>query len=125
MKSAVKIILIIFGSLFLFLALLGIFLPLLPTTPFLLLASACYVRSSERLYGWLINNRLFGTYLRNFSEGRGIPLRGKIISVGVLWSSLLFSIYSFENYLIEIVLFLLGVSITVVILRMKTLRKFA
>ena len=125
MKSAVKIILIISGSLFLFLAFLGIFLPLLPTTPFLLLASACYVRSSDRLYEWLINNKLFGTYIRNYTEGRGIPLRGKIIGVGVLWASLLFSIYSFENYLIEIVLFLLGVSISVVILRMKTLREYA
>lgn len=123
MKSAVKIILIISGSLFLFLAFLGIFLPLLPTTPFLLLASACYVRSSEKLYEWLINNKLFGTYIENYTEGRGIPLRGKITGVAVLWTSLLLSIYSFGNLLIETVLFLLGISITIMILRVKTFRK--
>ena len=56
----------------------GIFLPLLPTTPFLLLAAACYVRSSPRLYRWLMNHRWTGEYIRDYREKRGLPLRTKI-----------------------------------------------
>ena len=63
--------LILVGSLSIGLAFLGIFLPLLPTTPFLLLAAACYLRSSDRFYHWLIYHKWFGNYIRNYREGRG------------------------------------------------------
>ena len=72
MHSLIKIILISVGSLSVLLGILGIFLPLLPTTPFLLLAALCYSRSSERFYQWLVTNRWFGEYIRNYREGRGI-----------------------------------------------------
>src|SRR3546814_9234666 len=58
---------------------MGLFLPLLPTTPFLLLASACYVRGSERMHRWLLGHRILGPYLIGIQTGRGIPLRAKII----------------------------------------------
>ena len=85
MNSAKKALLVAAGSICIALAVLGVFLPLLPTTPFLLLASACYVRSSERLHGWLMGNRLLGGYIRNFKERRGIPLRGRVVTVVLLW----------------------------------------
>ncbi len=78
-------VLIIVGSFFAGLGILGIFLPLLPTTPFLLLAAACYIRSSERLYNWLMNNKWIGRYIKNYIEGKGIPLKSKVLSISALW----------------------------------------
>ena len=80
-----KILYVILGSLSLGLALLGIFLPLLPTTPLLLLAAALYLRSSQRLYSWLMNHPKLGPYIRNFRENKAIPRRAKIVSVTMVW----------------------------------------
>ena len=85
-----KYILIILGSLSLALGIIGIFLPLLPTTPLLLLSAALYVRSSEKMYQWLIHHKYLGNYIRNFREHRAIPLRAKIISVSMVWISLIY-----------------------------------
>ena len=68
-------------------------MPLLPTTPFLLLAAALWVRSSPRLYVWLLSHRRLGPYIRNFRENRAIPLRAKILSVTLLWATLLYCIF--------------------------------
>ena len=122
LSSVVKALLNVLGSVFLVLAALGVLLPLVPTTPFLLLASACYLRGSERLHGRLMSNRLFGAYLRNVRERRGLPRRAKIISLGILWLSLLFSIYRIELFLLELMLILIGITVSVLFLRMKTLR---
>ena len=119
MISAKKAVLVAAGSVCLALAVLGVFLPLLPTTPFLLLASACYVRSSERLYGWLMGNRLLGGYIRNFQERRGIPLRGRVITVVLLWLPLLYSVYRLDLLWLEVLLVLMGLAWSVLILRMK------
>ena len=120
MNRAKKALLVAAGSASLALAVLGLFLPLLPTTPFLLLASACYVRSSERLHGWLVGNRVLGGYIRNFQERRGIPLRGRVLTVVVLWLPLLYSVYRLDTLWLESLLLLMGVAWSVVIFRMKT-----
>jgi len=117
--SPKKAVLVAAGSVCLALAVLGVFLPLLPTTPFLLLASACYVRSSERLHGWLMGNRMLGPYIRNFKERRGIPLRGRIVTVVLLWLPLLYSVYRLELLWLEALLVLMGVTWSVLILRMR------
>ncbi len=89
MKStAIKLTLNTIGALCVVLAIFGVFLPLLPTTPFLLLASACFARGSTRLHGWLVCNKLFGPYLRDFEAGKGIPRRAKCIAIAMLWASL-------------------------------------
>ncbi len=121
MNSVKKAVLVAAGSLCLGLAVLGIFLPLLPTTPFLLLASACYVRSSERLHGWLMGNRMLGGYIRNFRERRGIPLRARVTTVLLLWLPLLYSIYRLDLLWLELILVLMGVTWSVLILRMRGL----
>lgn len=87
MKLALNLI----GGIAVVLAILGVFLPLLPTTPFLLLASACFARGSTRLHNWLLNNKVFGKYLRNYEQGRGIPLRGKVVALAMLWISIGYS----------------------------------
>jgi len=111
------------GTVSLALGVLGVFLPLLPATPFLLLASACYVRGSERLHRRLMGNRLLGGYIRNFQKGRGIPLRAKVLTVALLWASLLFSMYRVDVLVVDIVLCVIGATTTTLILRMKTLKE--
>ena len=123
MRLGTKVLLNVLGSFFLVLAVLGVFLPLLPATPFLLLASACYVRGSERLHRWLVNNRVFGAYLTNVQQRRGIPLRAKIITVVVLWASLLFSIYRIDILLLRLMLVGVGATSSFMIFRMKTLKE--
>jgi uncharacterized membrane protein YbaN (DUF454 family) len=119
LNPAKKALLVAAGSVSLALAVLGLFLPLLPTTPFLLLASACYVRSSERLHGWLVGNRVLGGYIRNFQERRGIPLRGRVLTVVVLWLPLLYSVYRLDLLWLEVLLVVMGLVWSVLILRMK------
>ena len=123
MSSVVKVILNIIGSISLVLGILGIFLPLLPATPFLLLASACYLKGSERLYNRLMNNKVLGTYIKNIQQRRGIPLRAKIITLSILWLSLLFSIYQLNILPLQLMLCFIGVTSSVFILKMKTLEE--
>lgn len=89
-----KYLLIAVGFLSLALGIVGIFVPLLPTTPFLLLSAALWVRSSPRLYAWLISHGRLGRYIRNFREHRAIPLRAKILSVALLWGSILYCVFA-------------------------------
>lgn len=73
------------GTLFLAIGLVGVAVPILPTTPFLLLAAACYLRSSKRMYDWMMTNKIFGRYLREYHEGRGVPVRVKVGTIAFLW----------------------------------------
>jgi uncharacterized membrane protein YbaN (DUF454 family) len=80
-----KALLILGGTLCVALGVIGIFLPLMPTTVFLLLAAACYARSSDRFYQKLIHNRFLGAYIRNSREGRGMRRRDKAVTLTILW----------------------------------------
>lgn len=105
------------------LALVGIFLPLLPTTPFLLLAAFFFARSSDRFYAWLHTNRWFGEYLRNYREGRGIPLREKVITISLLWIVIgLSAALAVSSWWVRGVLVAIAVAVTVHLLRTKTYR---
>ena len=84
-RRPLRILLLAAGTLSVALAVLGVFLPLLPTTPLLLLAAWCYARSSERLYRRLLGNRWLGPYIRNYRDGRGMTVRAKISTLAVLW----------------------------------------
>lgn len=81
----VRVVLVAVGSVALAAGVIGIFVPVWPTTPFLLLSAACYVRSSPRLYRWLLEHRHLGCYVRDFVSGRGIPLRAKWIALSLMW----------------------------------------
>ena len=116
-----KVLLNILGSFFLLVGILGIILPLLPATPFLLLASACYVRGSERLHNKLMSNRILGPYIVNIRDKRGMPMRAKVITLIVLWLSLLVSAIRVESFVLKPLLFVVGVGVTILILRFKTL----
>ena len=119
-----KTICIILGTISLGLGILGIFLPLLPTTPFLLLTAALYFKGSPRLYQWLLNHKYFGTYIRNFRENKAIPLRAKIISLLLMWGTMLYCIFFLIPLVwVKILLFLIAAGVTYDILSFKTLKK--
>lgn len=87
-----RIFLISVGIISLGLGILGAFLPLLPTTPFLLLSAACFVRSSDKLYQWLMGHKLLGPYIQSFREGKEFPLKTKLVIIAFVWVSIGFSI---------------------------------
>ncbi|TCT18262.1 hypothetical protein EDD68_12225 [Melghiribacillus thermohalophilus] len=123
MKMAAKMLLIGSGFLFLGLGIIGIILPLIPTTPFLLLSAACFVRSSDRLYIWLLNNRWFGKYIRDFREKRGIPLKAKVTGIVLLWVSMIYSAFFVVPLVaVRVLLLLVAAYFTWYILSLKTLR---
>ena len=108
------------GFLFFGLGVVGVFVPLLPTTPFLLLAAACFARSSERFYRWLLGNRWFGAYVRNYREGRGVPAKVKIFSIALLWIAISSSAaFVVSNLVVRIVLVVIAVGVTVHIVSIR------
>ena len=120
----IRWVLIAAGTIFVGLGTLGIFLPILPTTPFLLLAAACYARSSKRFYDRLINNKWFGAYIKNYREGKGIPLKVKVYTISLLWITILFSAFFFISiFWVRVVLILIAVGVTVHVLIIKTYRQ--
>jgi len=107
----VKALWIVLGSFFVALASVGVALPGIPTTPFLILAAACYIRSSQKLYDRLIGNKTFGPYLKDYREGKGIPKKAKILAVSMIvlfvGSSVIFGI---ESLNLKIVVGALGLT---------------
>ncbi len=114
-----RIVLIAIGYIAILLGVLGIFLPLLPTTPFLLLASACLLRSSPRLHKKLMDSPL-GAYLRAYAEGQGIPRRAKLVMLVLLWASLYYSSTHIDQDMLKILLAGVGVMGSFFILRIKS-----
>lgn len=122
-RTCIQILLIIAGTFFVGLGIVGIFVPVLPTTPFLLLAAACYARSSQRFYGWLLNNKWFGSYIRNYLEKKGVPLKVKVATVTLLWITIGSSVAFAVNILVvKLILVLIAVGVSIHILSVRTLK---
>ena len=112
------------GTFFLVIGIIGIFIPILPTTPFLLLAAACYARGSKKFYNWLINNKWLGEYIKSYQEGRGISLNIKTLTITFLWITIAFSTFVIvSNFLIQIILIIIAIAVTIHILIIKTKKK--
>src|SRR5262245_59374217 len=121
-----RALLIVCGTLCVALGTLGIFLPLLPTTVFLLLAAACYARSSERFYRKLIENRYLGAYIRNHREGRGMRRRDKVLTLVMLWGGIgATSIWSVDALWLRLVLAGIAISVTFHVARLPAFRPAA
>ena len=119
-----KSLCIFLGSLSLALGIIGIFVPLLPTTPFVLLTAALYFKASPRLYEWLLNQKYLGPYVRNYRENKAIPLRAKITSLLLMWGTMLYCISFLIPLLwVQILLFTIASGVTYHILSFKTLKK--
>jgi uncharacterized membrane protein YbaN (DUF454 family) len=111
------------GWLSVVLGVIGIFLPVLPTTPFLLLAAACFARSSPRFYHWLVDHPRLGPWIRGYLDGEGIPLKGKVYAIGLMWVSIGFSCWLVPMIWARGLMVVSAVLVSVFILRQKTLRR--
>ena len=115
-------ILICCGWLSIVAGVVGIFLPLLPTVPFLLLAAACFARSSARFHGWLVEHNYLGPLISDYLNGGGIPLRIKIIATGMVWISFSASAFLFVPVVwMQIVLMAVPAGVTLYLLRLPTI----
>lgn len=120
----IRLILIGGGSVAVGLAVLGIVLPVLPTTPFLLLAAWCYARSSTRFYLWLMNHRWWGKYLRDYTAGRGVPARVKVYAITLLWITILSSAFlAIDKIWLRILLITIATAVSIHIVRLRTLHE--
>ena len=115
-----KFLYIIFGTLSLVLGIIGIFLPVLPTTPLLLLTAFCYYRGSSRMYDWLMSHPKLGPYIRNFRENRMIPRRVKVYILTMLWASLLFCAYILDPIWLKCLMIAIAIGVTWHILSYKS-----
>ncbi|MBS9775972.1 MAG: YbaN family protein [Fusobacterium sp.] len=119
-KNVKKILYIIVGSLAVILGTIGIFLPLLPTVPFLLLALFCFNRSSDRFYNFVMNNKYFGKALRDYEKDKSIPKSAKIKAIILLSCSMSFSIYKIQSLHMRIFLVVVWIAVTIHLLMLKT-----
>ena len=116
-----KALLIFAGTLCVGLGVLGMFLPLMPTTVFLLMAAYCYSKSSEKFHTWLLSNRLFGKYISNYKSGRGISLRQKLSTIVTLWLSIGFSMWMLSGrFWLSLLMIAIAVGVTIHLLMIKT-----
>ncbi len=117
-----RYLLIAAGWFFVALGVIGIFLPVMPTTIFLLIAASLFAKSSEKFYNALINNKYLGSYIRNYREHKGMTLRSKITAIVVMNLSIGFSaFYAVETTWVKIVLLAIAVSLTIFFITIKTI----
>jgi uncharacterized membrane protein YbaN (DUF454 family) len=129
-KSKQKIVRALFfvaGTVSLAIGTIGIVLPILPTTPLLLLALACYCRSSERMAKWVLTNKYFGSYIRRYKEGKGIPLKTKIVALAALWITISYSAFFIVNrwWMVQLILFTIAIAVSMHIIKLPTYRETA
>lgn len=109
------------GHVSLVLGIIGILVPLLPTTPFLLLAAACYIRGSQSMYDWLMSHRVFGAYIKNYREGNGISLKLKIVLIALIWITIpLSALLLVKKVFVRGVLIAIAVIVSIVLFRLPT-----
>lgn len=118
-----KALLIFLGTVCVGLGIMGMFLPLMPTTVFLLMAAYCYSHSSDRFHTWLLNNRLCGKYIRNYKSGLGISIRQKVTTIVILWASIGFSIWFVAGeFWLTLLLVAVVIGVTLHLVLLKTYR---
>ena len=108
------------GSISLALGVVGIVLPILPTTPLLLFSLACYCRSSERMTHWILTNKYFGDYISRYKEGKGIPLKTKVAAITILWATIAVSSFLMQILIVQIILLVVAVAVTVHLVKVPT-----
>jgi uncharacterized membrane protein YbaN (DUF454 family) len=113
------------GTISLTLGTIFIVVPLLPTTPLLLLALACYCRSSKRMTNWILTNKYFGRYIKRYKEGKGIPLKTKVLAITTLWITICFSaFFMVHDWLaVQLILFAVAVGVTIHLVRLPTYKE--
>lgn len=121
-NPVLRVLLMFVGWLSVVLGVLGIFLPVLPTTPFLLLAAACFVRTSPRFYDWLVRHPKLGKYVIYYLDGKGIPKKAKVYTLVVLWSTMFITAFVLlDSTIVRVILPTIGLLVSIYILRQPTL----
>lgn len=115
-----KILLLIIGFIFLGLGGIGIFIPVLPTTPFVIVSSLCFASSSKKMSVWLEKNPYFGSYIENYRTNQGVPYRIKKRSIMILWLGLTISMAVTQNALVSGILVVIGIGVTMHLISLKT-----
>jgi len=124
MNPLLKILLKICGFIMVALGTLGIVIPGLPTTPFMIVAAFCFMKSSDRMYKWVTTNKLFGGKVKKFIDNRSIPVRGKIYCISAMWIMIIISmIFVIDKTWLYVLLSALGIGGTVVLLSIKTYKE--
>ncbi len=118
-----RILLYIAGVLSLTLGIIGIVVPVLPTTPFILLSATCFFKSSKKAYNWLLNNKVFGRFIRNYREGKGISRKHKTITIGILWFTIILSMLMIGIQWVKILLPIIAVLVSAHIILIKPQNK--
>ncbi|MCW4049013.1 MAG: YbaN family protein [Candidatus Bathyarchaeota archaeon] len=114
---------IIAGTMALIAGIIGIFLPVIPTTPFVLLASACYLRGSQRLHEWILAHEWFGDTIRNYEAGKGLKKATKIKAISLMWLAILVSaIYYVESMYVKAAMGVVSVAVTVYLLNLPIVK---
>ena len=117
-----KTLYIALGGVSLALGVIGIFLPILPTTVFLLISAWSWARSSERFYRWLINNRLLGSYISNYRDEKGVTQRQRVLTLALLWIGIGYTaVFIVSKLWLTLLLFGIAVAVTIHMLMLKTL----
>ena len=112
---------LLIGILLVAIGVIGIFLPVLPTTIFLILASACFVKSSPKANEWLSNHRILGAYLKNYQDKSGLTIKAKIFNLIFLWLMILISAYFFtDEFFIRLLLIAIAIGVSIHLLIIKT-----
>lgn len=121
-SSVLRGLLLAIGWLAVVAGIVGLFLPLVPTVPFLLLAVVCFARSSERCHRWLVEHNHLGPLLRGYLHGGGIPLRAKRLAIGMVWISFPTSALLFVPVVwLKVVLLVIAAAVTLYLLSLPTL----
>lgn len=115
-----RVLLLVAGWLLLILGGIGVLLPVLPTTPFVLVAAGCFSCASPRLYGLLLRSRLFGPYVENYRTKQGVPMAAKVRGIAVLWLLLTVSMISMRKSWMTVLLLVVGAAVTAHLLLLKT-----
>lgn len=119
-----KILFVILGLLSLGLGIIGIVVPVLPTTPLLLLSAYFFLRSSQRLYRWLLTHKIFGSYIRNYIYHKAIEKEVKIFTLLLLWATIMLSIYLVrEKIWLQVFLVIVAIAVSIHVLKLRTMPK--
>jgi len=115
---------VIVGTIALVIGAIGLFLPVIPTTPLVILAAACYYRGSERLHAWILSSRWFGETIKNYQAGRGLTRDTKMRAIFLMWTSIIISTWFFvSNLFVRVAMIGVAMCVTVYLVRLPTLER--
>jgi hypothetical protein len=123
-SSTEKIVFTLVGTISLLIGLIGIILPVIPTTPFILFSAWCYYRGSERFHDWLVNHPYLGPIVEEYGNGEGMTKESKIKAIILTWTAVLMTaVFILQSLLMRAIIIVIAVIGTIVLIRIKTRKK--